>query len=43
VDDHAGADCGVLPSSSSFYTTDGHATPAVPFSPVNGMIKLDWR
>lgn len=43
VDDDASGDCASIPGTTSYFTLDGYATPAVPFSGANWNMKLNWN
>ena len=43
TDDSAPNDCGVIPNSTSFFTSAGYTAPATPFSTANWMMKIDWQ
>ena len=43
TDDASPPDCGKIPGSTSFFTLDGYATPAILFTSANWMIKIDWK
>ena len=44
VDDDAGNDCaGPFPDHTSFFTLDGYATNAIPFSFANWQERIDWN
>jgi hypothetical protein len=44
VDDDAGNDCaGPFPNTTSFFTLDGYATNAIPFSFANWQERIDWN
>lgn len=43
TNDDAGANCASVPGSTSYFTADGYATNAVPFSAANWMMRINWQ
>jgi len=41
--DGCDGELGALPGSSSFFSADAYATPAISFSAAHWMLKIDWR